>query len=84
MKDNDQVLIDSSKHMIQIVAKDNSENIMIVTTWDCDDNTEYAMFQTKCEANQNPENYVIRGMNHKLNYYMDEHQLYDLEYQIPQ
>jgi len=73
-----------SRDMVQIVAKDNQEDILIVTTWDCQDNIEFAMFQSRCERNQNPENYIIRGMNNKLNYFMDEHQIYDLEYQIPQ
>ena len=42
---NKRHLVDSGKNMIQIVAKDNTENILIVTTWDCDMNIEYAMFQ---------------------------------------
>ena len=42
------------------------------------------MVQVKSERDTLPENYVVRGMNNKLNYFMDEFQIYDLEYQIPQ
>ena len=30
-----------------------------------------------------PENYVVRGMDTKINYFVNEHQIYDLEYNIP-
>lgn len=39
----------NNKELAQIVAKDNIENILIVTTWDCEQNIEYAMFQIKCK-----------------------------------
>lgn len=31
------------------------------------------MTQVRGERDTNPENYVVRGMNDKLNYYVDEH-----------
>jgi len=79
-KDDEQ----SSDSMIQIVAKDNVQNILLVITWDCERNVEYSMVQVKCDPGTSPENYVVRGMNNKLNYFVDEYQIYDLEYQIPQ
>lgn len=41
------------------------------------------MFQHKGEKNTSAENYVVRGLNEKLNYFMDEHQIIDLEYRVP-
>lgn len=80
----DNVEYDLSEDLIQIVAKDNYENILIIATWDCERNVEYAMYQVKGESNTFPENYIVRGMNNRLNFFMDETHIYDLEYQIPQ
>jgi hypothetical protein len=30
-----------------------------------------------------PENYVVKGVLKKDNYYIDEHHIFDLEYNIP-
>jgi len=37
----------------------------------------------KIENNEKPENYICKGMNQKRNYFVDCHQIYDLEYNIP-
>lgn len=56
---------------------------MIVVTWDFVDNNEYSMFQHKGERNTSAENYVVRGLNERLNYFMGENQIFDLEYNVP-
>lgn len=69
---------------IQIIAKHDQSNTMIVITWDCSRNIEASMFQYKCEPDTRPENYVVKGMNQKYNYFVNEHQIFDLEFNIPQ
>lgn len=68
---------------IQIIAKDNIENIIIIVTWNFDKNIETSMFQFKCESNQSPEHYIVKGINEKMNYFISENQIFDLEYNIP-
>ena len=41
------------------------------------------MFQNKGERNTSSENFVVRGMNQKLNYYIDKNKMFDLEFGIP-
>jgi hypothetical protein len=41
------------------------------------------MYQHKGERNSSAENYVVRGLNEKLNYFVGENQLFDLEYRVP-
>ena len=72
-----------SEKLIQVVAKDNIQNILIVVTWDCANNKEYSMFQHKGERHSSAENYVVRGFNERLNYFMDENHITDLEYRVP-
>jgi len=38
------ILSTSIYHHIQIVAKDAVNNVMIIVTWDCDNNIEASMF----------------------------------------
>ena len=41
------------------------------------------MLQFNIELDTRPENYVVRGLDKKLNYFVNKHQIYDLEYNIP-
>lgn len=68
---------------VQIVAKDETKNTMIVATWDTINNIEASMFQYKCAPDTKPENYIVKGINQKYNYFVNEYQIFDLEYNIP-
>ena len=41
------------------------------------------MFQINFENAEWPENYVVRGLNKKMNYFVNRTSIYDLEYNIP-
>ena len=41
------------------------------------------MLQVQSEDGTRPENYIVRGMNKKMNYFVSKHQIYDLEFNIP-
>ena len=73
----------SVRNHIQIVAKDAKKRVMIVITWDLDQNIEASMFQYEYKAETRPENYVVKGMNQKYNYFVNENQIIDLEHNIP-
>ena len=70
-------------NVLQIVAKDNKQNIFMVLTWDFDKNIEYSVLQIKCPEEIKAEKYVVRGMNQKLNYFVNQYRIFDLEYNIP-
>ena len=70
-------------HIIQIIAKDNTDNILIILTWDFKDNTEISMYQQNCTSDEYPENYVVKGLNEKMNYFINQQQIIDLESNIP-
>mgnify|MGYP000938046092 CR=1 FL=1 len=52
-------------------------------TWDLDENKEYTMLQYESERGKKPENYIVKGVSEKLNYFLNEFQIYDLEFNIP-
>jgi hypothetical protein len=56
---------------------------MVAMVWDFMNNIEVSMFQLNIEGNEKPENYICKGMNQKRNYFVDPHQIYDLEYNVP-
>jgi len=70
-------------HHLQIVAKDNQKQIILIVTWDTLKNIEVTCMQRKTDPNTKQENYVIKGMNRKMNYYIDQHSIFDLEFNLP-
>jgi hypothetical protein len=60
------------------VAKDINKKIMLIITWDFENNKEVSMYQHKFESHQNPENYIVAGLSQKMNYFLDTAQIYDL------
>ena len=38
-----------------------------------DQNIEYSMLQFNIEMETRPENYVVRGLDQKVNYFVNEH-----------
>ena len=61
------------KHHLQIVAKDTFKKVLIILTWNFDENIEYSMLQFNIEMETRPENYVVRGLYQKVNYFVNEH-----------
>jgi hypothetical protein len=79
----DKIWPTSEKEFLQIHAKDNTANILLIVTWDFTRNFEMSMLQLKCEQGTKPENYIVKGMNQKMNYFVNQYQIYDLEHNIP-
>ena len=57
--------------VIQIVAHNYSKGIITIVTWDFKNNIEKTMFQILPNANDFVGNHVVKGMNYKMNYYID-------------
>lgn len=55
----------------------------MVITWDLNENKEHSMLQYESEKGKKPENYIVKGVTEKLNYFVNEYQIYDLEFNIP-
>jgi len=55
----------------------------MIVSWDFIKNIEIATLQQKCEPESKPENYIVKGINEKMNYYVNQYQIFDLEYNIP-
>jgi hypothetical protein len=68
---------------MQIMANDNSRDLMILLTWDFHKNMEISVKQLVLSPLWTIENYLIMGMHQKLNYYLDPEYLIDMEYCIP-
>ena len=41
------------------------------------------MYQLACKSDEFPENYIVRGLNGKYNYFVSVARIYDLEHDIP-
>jgi len=65
------------------VAKDNTDNILVLLTWDFENDLEVSMYQIKSGQDEWPENYVVRGLNKKMNYFISRYRIYDLEFNVP-
>ena len=65
------------------MAIDHEEQIFTLLTWDFNLNMEQSILQ----MNLNPEDeigyHVVKGMNKKRNYFLNQYYLTDLEYNIP-
>jgi len=52
-------------------------------TWDFENDIEIAQHQVLINGDNQDCYHVVKGMNMKMNYYIDNNQLIDLEYCIP-
>ena len=77
------VFATSDFKVYQIIAKDTEKNVLIILTWDFARDIEVSMLQVPCDGGLRPENYIVRGMNQKMNYFINKHQIFDLEFNIP-
>ena len=68
---------------IQIVFNNYEKNIFTVLTWDFIKNIEKSNYQIRMDNDAIIGNHVIKGMNYKMNYFLDGNFLNDLEYNIP-
>ena len=71
------------KNWIQIVCKDHAMDVFSVITWDFEIQMEQRHLQQVIDENSDVGYHVVKGMNQKLNYYIDKHKLIDLEFGIP-
>jgi hypothetical protein len=77
-------VIETIKHnWLQLITKDHENGIFTILTWDFDNNMEQACNQFKPNENDEVGLHVVKGMNQKMNYFLNQHYLTDLEYNIP-
>jgi hypothetical protein len=57
--------------------------MMTLLTWDFDQNMEHNQFSTSIDEDRRVGYHLVKGMNKKLNYFIDQYQLVDLEYGVP-
>ena len=41
------------------------------------------MMQLQPDQSNGIGNHIVKGMNHKLNYFLDQYRIFDLEFNIP-
>lgn len=63
----------SEPDQIQIIAKDIAKSILFIVTWDLIKNIEVSMLQIRTDPATSPENYIIKGMNQRMNYFITQH-----------
>ena len=73
----------AEKDVVQILAINYEKNIITIVTWDFVLNCEKNMYQIEPNEGDSVGNHVVKGMNYKFNYYIDQHHVTDLEYNIP-
>ena len=66
-----------------MTAYDHENNIYSVITWDFDQNMEQSIMQVKPDPSDEVGYHIVKGMNPKMNYLLNQHHLTDLEYNIP-
>ena len=62
---------------------DHIKNIFKIITWDFKRNIEKSMMQQQTNKFNDIGNHIVKGMNHKLNYLLDQYRIFDLELNIP-
>ena len=62
---------------------DHVKNIFKIITWDFKNNIEKSMMQLQPNKSNDIGNHIVKGMNHKLNYFLDQYRVFDLEFNIP-
>ena len=73
----------TKKNHLQVVAMDHDEGIYTILTWNFDENIEFNCKQTIPDPKDDVGYHVVKGMNLKMNYLLNQHHLIDLEYNIP-
>ena len=71
------------KNVLQIEAFDHEEKILSIITWDFDENVEVNLKQCVPNPNDTVAYNIVKGMNMKMNYLINQHHVIDLEYNIP-
>lgn len=73
----------AEKDVIQIFAEDYHSEIITVVTWDFLHNIEKTMFQIQPDYSDFVGNHIVKGMNYKCNYFVNQHYVTDMEYNVP-
>lgn len=71
------------KNTVQVVTIDHESHIFTILTWNFNDNIEHNCKQTVPDPNDQVGYHVVKGMNLKFNYLLNQHHLIDLEHNIP-
>jgi hypothetical protein len=69
--------------IIQIITYNHDEDVTMIVTWDFNENVERNMLQVRFNENNSIGYNVVKGMNNKMNYLIEQSYITDLEYNIP-
>lgn len=61
----------AEKNVVEIVIINHNEEVTSVLTWDFNENIERRMFQMKKHNEDQVGQHIVKGMNYKMNYYID-------------
>jgi hypothetical protein len=65
-------------HLFQITLREFDDDVLTIITWDLEKNIEYSMLQTnEFRGIENPERYVCKGLEEKLNYLITPKHFFD-------
>jgi len=73
----------AEKNVVEIVIVNHDEEVTSVLTWDFNENIERRMFQMKKRSEDQVGQHIVKGMNYKMNYYIDQYYLTDLLTNLP-
>ena len=72
------------KNWLQIYTLDHELQIISIITWDFEQNTEQSILQWRFDRSESEIGYhLVKGMNQKMNYFITEQYIIDLEYNVP-
>lgn len=72
-----------NNNWLQVMMWDHLNDIFTVVTWDFNNNMEQCILQMYESPDEDVGYHVIKGMNQKRNYFLNQNYLSDLEYNIP-
>lgn len=74
---------ENHKYILQIVILDHDTNVLKILTWNFESNMEESCLQLHMNAHEEVGYHIVKGMNYKANYFLNQNFIFDLEYNIP-
>ena len=62
---------------------DHDTNVLKILTWNFESNMEESCLQLHMNAHEEVGYHIVKGMNYKANYFLNQNFIFDLEYNIP-
>lgn len=75
--------VERDKKALQVIVKDDVNNILKIITWDFELNMEMNILQLQPDLSDDVGQHIVKGMNYKMNYLINQDLIFDLEFNIP-